>query len=116
VTRNVLVIAADGALRRSLVFLFEAEGLDVSSIAYFAPGLCPTARRSRCLVVDESALASGCVDPALLGTVADPVVVLSSRALDLPPDRPVCTVQKPPMGAELVETVRMLLVGQDDPT
>jgi hypothetical protein len=114
VAKDVLVIAADGALRRSLEFLFEAEGLEVSSHADLALTSRATAKRSRCLVVDESALVEGSEDWAPLFAFAESIVVLFSRAVDLPANLLIRAVQKPLMGVELVETVRMLLAGKVD--
>lgn len=111
--RDVLVIAADGPLRRSLEFLFEAEGLQASSHADLALAIRATGQRSRCLVVDESAIGSGNEDWAHLSTLAESVVVLFSRAIELPAGFSVRMVQKPLMGVELVDTVRALLSDGD---
>lgn len=109
----MLVIAADGALRRSLIFLFEAEGLEVVSHADLGVALRGRSTRSRCLVVDESVLVSDHDGMALLSAVTESIVVLFTRTVDLPSHLLFRTVQKPLVGAELIETVRMLLSDQD---
>lgn len=106
--RDVLVIASDAVLRRSLAFLLEAEGFDVTS----SDGVPPVAEaplvRARCAVVDDASVE----EPefwARLATMAESVVLLLARVRDLPADLPVTTVEKPLLGGTLVEAVTALL-------
>lgn len=104
---SVLVIASDDTLRRSLAFLLEAEGYAVSSHDRMPLGLAPGEQRSRCVIVDEGSLGAGTWER--LAELADAIVVLLSRARELPPGR-IHTVEKPLLGDDLVAAVEAALV------
>lgn len=105
---SVLVIASDDTLRRSLAFLLEAEGYVVSSHDRMPLGLAPGEPRSRCVIVDEGSL-DGAGTWERLAELADAIVVLLSRARELPPGR-IHTVEKPLLGDDLVAAVEAALV------
>ncbi len=110
---DVLVIAADTALRRSLEFLFEAEGLAVSSRDHVPAAKRCAGERCGCVVVDESSLGAGAEGWRRLSGLAEAIVLLIDRAGDPPGNVAVRTVEKPLAGPELVETVKALLPVHD---
>lgn len=111
-TKDVLVIAADAVLRRSLEFLFEAEGFAVSSHDAI-PARAKRQARNRCAVVDESALTFDTEEWARIAELTETIIVLLDEARELPRDMPVHTIEKPVLGAELLETVKAAMRSSD---
>ncbi|NJR13471.1 MAG: hypothetical protein HC779_03505 [Phyllobacteriaceae bacterium] len=111
--RNVLVIAADATFRRSIAFLLEAEGYGVTAHASLHGAAAKGPARNHCAIIDEDA-AGGLEVWDRLQALADAIVVLFSRALELPRNLPghirVQIVEKPPLGQDLVLAVRAALL------
>lgn len=107
---KVLVIAPDKDLRRSIAFLLEAEGYDVSAHATVPlPDAAETGRR-HCAVVDEDATVGEPDAWDRLGSVADTIVLLRDRTRELPANLAIHTVEKPFLGQNLVLAVRSALL------
>jgi len=102
---DVLVIAPDAQLRRSITFLLETEGYEVTAYDRVpAAGVAPKPVRA-CAIVDEAVLAEGGDIWDRLGRISDTLVMLVSRRV-VPPDAfPVRLVEKPLLGQSLVEAV-----------
>ena len=111
-SRDVIVIAADGALRRSLEFLLASEGLRPTSHADLSLALRAAHVRSRCVIIDDSALRSGGLDWLRLSAVGDTAILLVSRACMIPAGFAI-VVEKPLIGSELIEAVRALVTVSD---
>lgn len=108
--QNVLVIAPDAELRRSITFLLEAEGIDVTSRATIPPVIRISRPRRLCAIVDEEATQIGQDVWGRLHRLAGCVVVLLSRTLDPPSHILIQTVEKPLLGQDLVRAVRTAFV------
>jgi FixJ family two-component response regulator len=103
--KNVLVVAPDTQLRRSITFLLEAEGYEVTAYDRVpASDMAPKPRRS-CAIVDEAALADGEDIWDRLGRIAETLVMLVSSGVMPPTTFLVRPVEKPLLGQSLVEAV-----------
>ncbi|RUV73226.1 MAG: hypothetical protein EOR30_17695 [Mesorhizobium sp.] len=109
-TRKVIVIAFDDALRRSIAFLLEAEGFEVSSHQTLHQALETAKSRRRCAIIDEDVLSSGQEVWNKLRMLADCVVVLLSKGAEFPPEVPVHYVEKPLLGRNLVQAVETTIL------
>jgi FixJ family two-component response regulator len=113
---DLLIIASDVALRRSLTFLLEAEGYAVQAHASIDQAARSSPANQRCAVIDDEAIADDGIDWAKLGTLADVVVLLLSRVRELPAGQVVHPVEKPFLGDNLVRAVRSALPPWPEPT
>jgi FixJ family two-component response regulator len=104
--QSVLVVASNDTLRRSLTFVLEAEGYAVASHSHVPAQAEP---RSQCIVVDEDSLDRAKDVWDRLARLADAIVVLLSRTRELPAHIRVHAVEKPLLGKDLVEAVRVAL-------
>ena len=102
----MLVVAADAAFRRSLAFLFEAEGFVVSSHDRIPLRTWPPGERVGCVIVDDDAMDFGSDGWDQLSALAETAVILCSGVRALPGDMVILTIEKPFLGADLVEAVR----------
>ena len=103
--KNVLVIAPDADFRRSIAFLLEAEGFEVThhdAVPFGDPASSP----ERCAVLDEASVAADDDIWDRLRGVAETFVLLLSKPRALPPHLLVQSVEKPLLGASLVEAVQ----------
>ena len=102
---NVLVIAPDAQLRRSIAFLLETEGYRISSHAAL-PEQDSSVEAGQCAVVDEGVLIendAGRWDR--LQRLASSFVMLTSGLWAPRPHFLVHSVEKPLLGQSLVEAV-----------
>jgi FixJ family two-component response regulator len=106
VTKDVIVVAADAAFRRSLAFLFEAEGFMVSSHDRIPSQTRPPGERVGCVIVDDASMDFGSNGWDQLSALAETAVILCSRVRALPSDMVILTIEKPFLGADLVDAVR----------
>ena len=104
----MLVIARDKELRRSIAFLLEAEGFDVS--AYESVPSVGGIERRRCAVVDEDATVGDSQAWDRLKEISETIVLLLDRTGELPSDPVVRAVEKPFLGQNLVQAVRDALL------
>ena len=102
---TVLVIAPDPDFRRSIAFLLRAEGYDVTHHEAL-PAEIGSRPPERCAVVDEASIGDGDDFRERLRRLADTIVVLRSVPRELPGMGFVQTVDKPMLGASLVEAVQ----------
>ena len=102
---DVLVIAADRPLRRSIVFLLEGEGLKAAAFDAPASALAASSR-ARCLVLDERDLAGSAGLMPSLARLAARIILLRDGldATPLPADAIV--LMKPLLGDVLVDAIR----------
>lgn len=110
---DVLVIAPDGQLRRSIAFLLEAEGYRISSHAT-VPMQAGYPAAGRCAVIDEDALTDGEGLWPRLQRLASSFVMLSSGLLVPRPHFLMHSVEKPLLGQSLVEAVEAAIRGIGD--
>lgn len=107
---KVLVIAPDKELRRSIAFLLEAEGYDVSAHEAVPLSDVTGTAHPRCAVVDEDATVGEPDAWDRLRSVADAIVLLRDRTRELPANLTIHTVEKPFLGQNLVQAVRDALL------
>lgn len=105
---DVLVVAPDQAMRRSLAFVLEAEGYAVVAVPRLdtvEPYLRAANGRTSVLVVDQDALAERNSPVQELAGLSRPVVLMV-EGMRRPPALPwLRIVEKPPLGPDLLEAV-----------
>ena len=102
----MLVIAADAALRRSLAFVLRAEGFEVEPCQAISDIVGASGSRPCCAVVDDAALVE--TDSwHRLSAAAEAFVLLVDKARELPAGLSIFTVEKPLLGAAVVEAVNL---------
>lgn len=103
---NVLVVAPDEVMRRSLAFVLEAEGYVVDARSRLErSALTRGGREPACIVIDQDALAGPGMSARDLSDLGTAVVLLVERMrppLLLPGLR---LIEKPPLGRDLLDTV-----------
>lgn len=103
---RILVIAPDEAMRLSLCFVLEAEGFAVG-LATHAMDVAGELQQADCIIIDETALREARATGLAIGP--SPVIVLAERAEEsgaAPGDR---LVEKPLLGAALIDLVEKTL-------
>jgi hypothetical protein len=106
---SLIVIVPDALLRRSVVFLLEAEGYRAQPHESIEHAARTGSARQRCAVVDDASIGvtAGCWEE--LGELADEIVLLHDRAPGIPAGVSVHAVAKPLLGDRLVASVRAAL-------
>ena len=105
-TGRILVVAPELDLRRSLEFVLEAEGFEVLSRPRIDFGNPLANGRFDCTVLDHRALAGPPERAIRFCTMANPVVLLSSKTIPWLSAWVACVVEKPLLGDSLSRAVR----------
>jgi len=108
---KLLIVASDRAMRRSLAFVFEAEGYEVDVKPRLDAELRPPAPSdlARVAIVDEDALTDRKSPEAELARLNRPVILLIER-IRRPPALPgLRIIEKPPLGRDLLDAVAAAL-------
>jgi DNA-binding response OmpR family regulator len=104
---QVLVVAPDRGLRRSLEFALEVEGFVVVSFEDLTAALAsPRAAEGTCVVIDEDALLN---DPLAMTAVRrfnKPAFLLIDRTRSVPESLGIRVLRKPVLGNALITAVK----------
>ena len=107
--RTILIVAAEGAFRRSLEFALEVEGYLVETFASL-----PEAAKSHaavnavCAVVDDSALGVESDVPKALKRIIKPIILLADGFSTTEARTGMTVLTKPLRGNDLVDMVHRL--------
>lgn len=105
---QVLVVAPDYGLRRSLQFALEVEGFAVLSFDDVNAALAsPSAAEGSCVIVDEEALLDEPFAMAAVRRFHRPVLLLVDRSRPMPDMRGVRMLRKPILGNALITAIRL---------
>lgn len=106
---RILVIAPQLDMRRSLEFVLDAEGFDVTSRSRIDFSTPAASSRFDCIVLDHQALAGPHEQVIDFCAKAAPVVLVSSKPIDWLSGSVKDLVEKPVMGGAIVSSVRRVL-------
>lgn len=110
---QVLVVAPDYGLRRSLEFALEVEGFTVVSYEGLTAALAsPSEAVDACIVVDEEAIANDPFAIAALRQFKRPILLLTDGSRPIPGPPVARSLRKPVLGNALIRAVRS--VGEVD--
>jgi len=105
---QVLVVAPDYGLRRSLEFALEVEGFAVLSFDDVSAALAsPSAAQGSCVIVDEEALLNDPLAMAAVRRFHKHVLLLVDRSRSMPDALGVRVLRKPILGNALITAIRM---------
>ena len=105
---QVLVVAPDYGLRRSLEFALEVEGFAVLSFDDVNAALAsPGTAESSCVVVDEEALLNDPFATAAVTQFHKPILLLVDRSRSMLDVLGVRVLRKPILGNALITAVRL---------
>lgn len=102
---TVLIVAPDRTFRESLAFLLEAEGCHVRQLVALPPASSPMGLLD-CVVVDDAAFAQDREALSRWRELRCPIILLTDCRRDAPNAEYIQVVEKPILGAALVEAVR----------
>lgn len=111
---DVLVVAPDAELRRSIAFALEAEGLCIASRPDLPDAAEPAFWDARCSVVDEDAVEAAPDGWRRLAALTQPQVLLVDR-LAVPEACAAVALRKPLLGRGLVEAVLAAIALRENP-
>ena len=104
---QILVVAPDRGLRRSLEFALEVEGFIVLPFEDVTAALAsPRAAEGACVVIDEDALLNDPLATATLQQFKRPTVLLVDRSQPVPESLGVRVLRKPVLGNALIRAVK----------
>ncbi|MET3649188.1 CheY-like chemotaxis protein [Phyllobacterium ifriqiyense] len=104
---QVLVVAPDYGLRRSLEFALEVEGFAVLAFESLAAALASTrVAEGRCIIMDEEAISNDPSAPAMLRIIREPILLLVDGAGPVSTTPGVRVLRKPILGNALIMAVR----------
>ena len=110
---QVVVVAPDYGLRRSLEFALEVEGFAVLAFDDVNAALAsPRAAEGSCVVVDEEALLNDPFAMAAVRRFHKPVLLLVDRSRPVPDAIGIRVLQKPVIGNALIRAIK--LTGETD--
>lgn len=109
---DVLVVAADPALRQSIVFLLEADGMEVAAFA--GPGAALAASlTARCVVIDERDIAASPAAAAPVFRLASHAVLLRDAPRPVLEPEAAVVLTKPLLGPRLIDAIRATMARRD---
>jgi CheY-like chemotaxis protein len=109
---RILVVAPDPSFRRSLAFVFEAEGCRVE-VAEEVPSMARIASHYDCIVLDHRSIPSRSRRDEVLAKTDIPVILLASQPQDWVTRGFEMVVEKPLLGQSLVDAVHGILRKSD---
>ena len=105
---QVLVVAPDYGLRRSLEFALEVEGFAVLAYEGLTAALAsPRAAEDTCMVIDEEAVSNDPFAIAALRQFKAPIWLLMDGSRPIPDAPGVRVLRKPVLGNALIRAIRL---------
>ncbi|QPC86336.1 transcriptional regulator [Mesorhizobium sp. NBSH29] len=109
IAKTIIVVAPEGAFRRSLEFALEVEGFSVESHAQLSEAeRSPTIAIALCAVVDESVLGSGAGPARSLDMIPRPVILLANEISTAVARKGLMVLTKPLCGSDLADALQGL--------
>lgn len=108
---DILLVAADGALRHSIAFLLEAEGMVVRPCLSLAVAREAFRRTDRaCVVVDADVLRDRSSLETAVSDMGSAIILIVEQGASLATSAITC-IQKPLLGSALTQAVRQIVRG-----
>ncbi len=106
---RILVVAPQLDMRRSLEFVLDAEGFEVSSRSRLDYANPASSSRFDCIVLDHQALTGSREEVIEFCTHAAPIILVSSKPIEWLSGIVQDLVEKPVMGGAIANSVRRIL-------